>query len=76
MSFDLCELMEKQLIRDLQHDARSTVKSGSNRAAQLIQSDVNLHKTDKIVGCKIVYVKKTNKDVTLFFFFLMKHNFY
>ncbi|KAL0812443.1 hypothetical protein Bca101_068886 [Brassica carinata] len=31
------------LTRDLQHGARSTVKHGSHRAAQVMQSDVNPH---------------------------------
>ncbi|KAL0723208.1 hypothetical protein Bca4012_037807 [Brassica carinata] len=34
--------------RDLQHDARSTIKRGSHRAAQVMQSGVNLHTAGRI----------------------------
>ena len=34
--------------------ARNTVKHGSDRAAQVMQSGVNLHKAGRIVGCRIV----------------------
>ena len=43
-----------RIIRDLQHDARSTVKHGSYRTAQVMQSDMNSHMVGKIVGCRIV----------------------
>ena len=51
---ELCKLKEEPLIRDLQHGARSTVKGGSDRTAQVMQSDVNLHNAGRIVDCRIV----------------------
>ncbi|WZZ44107.1 hypothetical protein YC2023_040366 [Brassica napus] len=50
---ELCELKEKKLTRDLQHGARSTVKRGSDRAAQVVQLGVNPHTADRIVGRRI-----------------------
>ena len=48
----------KKLTQDLQHDAhhdvRSTVKRGSHRVAQMMQSCVNPHKEGKIFDCRIV----------------------
>ena len=46
--------MEKRLTTDLQHDTMSTVNGGSDRTAQVIQSDMNLRKTGKIIDCRIV----------------------
>lgn len=47
---ELCELKEKILTKYLQHGARNTVKRGFHKAAQVIQSSMNL----RIVGYKIV----------------------
>ncbi|KAL0729357.1 hypothetical protein Bca4012_025450 [Brassica carinata] len=47
---ELCELREKRLSRDMQHDARSTVKQGSHWAAQVMQSGVNPHTAGWKVG--------------------------
>ncbi|WZZ25649.1 hypothetical protein YC2023_009050 [Brassica napus] len=52
---------EKKLTRDLQHGARSTVKRGSHRAAQMMQSGVNPHTAGRIVGCKINHRIKNRK---------------
>ncbi|WZZ78688.1 hypothetical protein YC2023_099260 [Brassica napus] len=57
---ELCELMEKMLTRDLQHGASSTFKRGSDRAAQVMQLDVNHNKTGRIVGCRIVSSSASN----------------
>ncbi|WZZ17804.1 hypothetical protein YC2023_110893 [Brassica napus] len=51
---ELCELKKKMLTRDLQHGTRNTVKRGSDRVAQVIQSGVNPRTTGRIVGCRIV----------------------
>ena len=45
---------KKMLTRDLKHGARNTVKRGSHRTAQVMQSDVNPRTTGRIVGCIIV----------------------
>lgn len=47
--------MKKRLTRDLHHGTKSTVKRGSHKTTQVMQSCVNPYKTGKIVGCKIVY---------------------
>ncbi|CAN6890530.1 unnamed protein product [Brassica oleracea var. botrytis] len=41
------------LTRDLQHGARSTVKRGSHRTAQVMQSDVNPHTSGSITSSQI-----------------------
>lgn len=51
----LCKLNEKRLTRNLQHGARSTVKHEFYRAAQVMQSCVNLFTAGRIIGCRIVY---------------------
>ena len=50
----ICELIEKHRTRELQYSAKSIVKDGSDMTAQMMQSDMNLYKTYRIVGCKIV----------------------
>ena len=51
---ELCELKEKILTRNLQHDTKSTVKRESDKTAQVMQSNVNFHTAGKIVECRIV----------------------
>ena len=42
------------LTRDLQHGTKNTFKRGSDRAAHVMQLDVNPNKVGRIVGCRIV----------------------
>ncbi|WZZ35494.1 hypothetical protein YC2023_018895 [Brassica napus] len=49
------------LTRDLQHGTRSTVKRGSHRTAQVMQSGVNPHTASRIVGYRITLKEPSSR---------------
>ena len=53
---ELYSKIGKNIYKNLQYGARCTVRIGSHRTGQSVQSDMNLHKAGKLVGCNIVYV--------------------
>lgn len=54
----LCKLMEIKLTKDLQHGKKIPSKKYRqmwiHRAIQMMQLDINPHKSHRIIGCKIM----------------------